>query len=109
LREHWVGVTNQAAARGKLRAVSCETDPEVYKPLPAKGRAAAVAAGGHYLISTGNITKLDGAAPEKFAVIEFDSIEKAQAWYTSPAQKDADAIRFKSTDSLAFIVEGVSK
>jgi len=51
------------------------------------GRAAAVAAGGHYLISTGNITKLDGAAPEKFALIEFDSIEKAQAWYTSPAQK----------------------
>ena len=44
--------------------------------------------------------------PEKFALIEFDSIEKAQAWYSLPAQKDADAIRFKSTDSFAFIVEG---
>ena len=93
----------------RLPTIQKITDPEVYKPLPEKGRAAAVAAGGHYLISTGNITKLDGAAPEKFALIEFDSIEKAQAWYSSPAQKDADTIRFKSTDSLAFIVEGVSK
>ena len=87
-------------------AIQKITDPEVYKPLPEKGRAAAVAASGHYLISTGNITVLDGVAPEKFALIEFESKEKAQAWYSSPTQKDADAIRFKSTDSLAFIVEG---
>ena len=90
-------------------AIQKITDPEAYKPLPEKGRAAAEAAGGHYLIRTGNITRLDGVAPERFALIEFDSIEKAQAWYSSPAQKDADAIRFKSTDSLAFIVEGVGK
>jgi len=90
-------------------AIQKITDPEVYKPLPEKGRAAAVAAGGHYLISTGNITTLDGVVPEKFALIEFDSIEKAQAWYSLPAQKDADSIRFKSTDSFAFIVEGVGK
>lgn len=31
-------------------AIQKVTDPEVYKPLPEKGRAAAVAAGGHYLI-----------------------------------------------------------
>jgi len=90
-------------------AIQKITDPEAYKPLPEKGRAAAEAAGGHYLIRTGNITRLDGVAPERFALIEFDSIEKAQAWYNSPAQKDADAIRSKSTDSLAFIVERVGK
>ena len=90
-------------------AIQKISDPEAYKPLPEKGRAAAEAAGGHYLIRTGNITRLDGVTPEKFALIEFDSIEKAQAWYSSPDQKDADAIRFKSTDSLAFIVEGVGK
>jgi uncharacterized protein (DUF1330 family) len=93
----------------RLPTIQKITDPEVYKPLPEKGRAAAVAAGGHYLISTGKLTTLDGVVPEKFALIEFDSIEKAQAWYSLPAQKDADAIRFKSTDSFAFIVEGVGK
>jgi uncharacterized protein (DUF1330 family) len=90
-------------------AIQKITDPEAYKPLPEKGRAAAEAAGGHYLIRTGNITRLDGVTPERLALIEFDSIEKAQAWYRSPAQKDADAIRSKSTDSLAFIVEGLGQ
>jgi uncharacterized protein (DUF1330 family) len=84
-------------------------DPEAYKPLPEKGKAAAEAAGGHYIIRTGNITGLDGVAPERLALTEFDSIEKAQAWYNSPTQKDADTIRAKSTDSLAFIVEGLGK
>jgi uncharacterized protein (DUF1330 family) len=88
-------------------AIQKITDPEAYKPLPEKGRAAAEAAGGRYLIRTGNITGLDGVAPARLALIEFDSIEKAQAWYNSPAQKDADAIRSKSTDSLAFVVEGL--
>ena len=90
-------------------AIQKITDPEAYKPLPEKGKAAAEAAGGHYIIRTGNITGLDGVAPERLALIEFDSIEKAQAWYKSAAQKDADTIRAKSTDSLAFIVEGLGK
>jgi uncharacterized protein (DUF1330 family) len=84
------------------------TDAEVYKPLPAKGQAAAEAVGGRYLIRTGNITGLDGTPPARLALIEFDSVEKAQAWYNSAAQKEVDIIRAKSTDSLAFIVEGVA-
>ena len=90
-------------------AIQKITDAEAYKPLPEKGKAAAEAAGGHYVIRTGNITGLDGVAPERLALIEFDSMEKAQAWYNSPTQKDADTIRAKSTDSLAFIVEGLGK
>jgi uncharacterized protein (DUF1330 family) len=31
------------------------------------------------------------------------------AWHNSAAQKAVDAIRAKTTDSLAFIVEGVVK
>src|SRR5262249_12631944 len=88
--------TPRAQAKSPIYAVIAIqkiTDPEAYKPLPEKGQAAAEAAGGHYLIRTGNITGLDGVAPERLALIEFDSIEKARAWYNSPAQKDADAIR----------------
>ena len=104
--------TSRAQAQSPIYvviAIQKITDPEAYKPLPEKGKAAAEAAGGHYIIRTGNITGLDGVAPERLALIEFDSIEKAQAWYKSAAQKDADTIRAKSTDSLAFIVEGLGK
>lgn len=90
-------------------AIDKITDADAYKPLPAKGRAAAEAAGGRYLISTGNITRLDGRAPERFALIEFEDVAKAEAWYASGAQNEADAIRAKSTDSAAFIVEGIAR
>jgi uncharacterized protein (DUF1330 family) len=39
-------------------------------------------------------------------VIRFDSIEKAQAYENSAAQKEVTAARLKSTQSLSFIVEG---
>jgi uncharacterized protein (DUF1330 family) len=90
-------------------AIQKITDAEAYKPLPVKGQAAAEAAGGHYLIRTSKITNLDGTPPARLALIEFDSVEKVKAWYNSAAQKEVDVIRAKSTDSLAFIVEGVAK
>jgi uncharacterized protein (DUF1330 family) len=90
-------------------AIERITDEEAYKALPTKGRAAAEAAGGRYLISTGNITRLDGRTPARLALIEFESDDKAQAWYASAAQQEADAIRAKATDSSAFIVEGIAR
>jgi uncharacterized protein (DUF1330 family) len=40
-------------------------------------------------------------------MIAFDSVEKAQAWHNSAAEKEIDAIRIKSTDSLSFLVDGM--
>jgi len=36
-------------------------------------------AGGRYLTSTGNITRLDGHAPERFALTKFEDVAKAEA------------------------------
>jgi uncharacterized protein (DUF1330 family) len=63
--------------------------------------------GGRYIMRTDKITALDGTAPKRFVVIAFDSAEKAQAWNNSPAQKDVNAIRVKTTKSRVFIVEGM--
>jgi uncharacterized protein (DUF1330 family) len=41
-------------------------------------------------------------------VIAFDSVEKAQAFYNTPAQIEINAARMKTTQSLSFIVEGVA-
>ena len=63
-------------------------------------------AGGHYIVRSQKFTSLDGSPPERLAIISFESVEKAQAWYNSAAEKDINAARDQSTNSLAFIVEG---
>ncbi len=64
------------------------------------------AAGGEWVIRSTKFTKLDGNPPERLIVLKFDSMEKAQAFENTPAQKEVNAIRQKTTNSLSFIVEG---
>jgi uncharacterized protein (DUF1330 family) len=67
------------------------------------------AASGEYIIRNTKFTSLDGNPPERLVVLKFDSVEKAQAWWNTPGQKDVNAGRMKTTNSLAFIVEGLAK
>jgi uncharacterized protein (DUF1330 family) len=71
--------------------------------------AALTAAGGRYLVRSQNVKSLDGPSPQRFVLLAFDSVEKAQAWSDSPATKEITAARIKSTDSLSFIVEGFAQ
>jgi len=64
--------------------------------------------GGEYIIRNTKFTSLDGTPPERLVLIKFDSVEKAQAFWSSPAQKEVNAGRMKTTNSLAFIVEGLA-
>jgi uncharacterized protein (DUF1330 family) len=64
------------------------------------------AAGGHFIIRSQKFTSLDGTPPERLIIIAFDSVEKAQAFVNTAAQKEINAARIKTTDSLSFIVEG---
>jgi uncharacterized protein (DUF1330 family) len=83
-------------------------DADAFKTgVMAKAAAALAGSGGNYVIRTDKITSLDGTPPARFVLIKFDSVEKAQAWHNSAAQKEVDAARAKSTDSLSFIVEGM--
>ena len=66
------------------------------------------AAGGQYVIRSEKFTSLDGTPPARLVVMKFDSVEKAQAFEKTAAQKEINAARVKTTDSLLFIVEGVS-
>jgi uncharacterized protein (DUF1330 family) len=74
-----------------------------------KAPAAMAGSGGEFVIRTDKITSLDGTPPQRFVLIQFDSVEKAQAWHNSAAQKEVDAARMQTTDSLSFIVEGMAK
>ena len=89
-------------------AIKKITDVDSFKTnVIAKATATVAASGGNFVIRTDKITSLDGTPPSRFILIKFDSVEKAQAWSNSAAQKEVDAARAKSTDSLSFIVEGM--
>ena len=61
---------------------------------------------GRYFASTENVTALDGSAPKFFALIAFDNMTKAKAFYDS--LKNTTALRTKVTKSRSFMVVGTS-
>jgi uncharacterized protein (DUF1330 family) len=64
------------------------------------------AAGGHWVVRSQKFTSLNGNPPERLVIFAFDNAEKAQAFWNSPNQKEVNAARMKTTNSLAFMVEG---
>ena len=88
------------------------TDAEGFKAVtssPAAGPARLKELGGRYIIRSTTMTALDGAPPARFVVLAFDSKEKAQGWADAADIKAINAIRNKTTDSRAFIVEGFAE
>jgi uncharacterized protein (DUF1330 family) len=64
--------------------------------------------GGRYVVRGGKIQPLEGDwIPERLSIIEFDSIEKAKAWYDSPEYAPAKQIRQEASRVKLLIVEGI--
>ena len=88
------------------------TDAEGFKAVtssPAAGPARLKELGGRYAIRSTTVTALDGTPPARFVVLAFDSKEKAQGWADAPDIKAINAIRTKTTNSSAFIVDGFAE
>ena len=85
------------------------TDQNTFGQILPKALPASEAFGGKYVIRTGKTTALDGTPPQRFVVIAFDSVEKAKAWDSSPAQTEVNDLRRKSTKSRVFIADGELK
>ena len=67
------------------------------------------AMGGKFLVRGGKTESNLGSPPApRVVVVEYDSLDKAQAWWNSQATKDAFAIGQKYADFRQFIVEGVA-
>ena len=62
---------------------------------------------GHDIVRGGKTESLEGEAPKRIVVIAFDSVDKARAWYNSPAYDAIKSLRINSTKSRLFLVEGV--
>lgn len=84
-------------------------DPQGFiKEFAAPGVKPVQEAGGKFLARGGKPVSLQGEAPPRVTVIQFDSIDKAQAWWNSPTNKNMQAIGDKYATFRSYLVEGVS-
>jgi|SRR5258708_7527064 uncharacterized protein (DUF1330 family) len=65
--------------------------------------------GGKFLVRGGKTVAIHGAPPApRVVVLQFESLDKAQAWANAPATKAAFAIGEKYSALNDFLVEGAS-
>ena len=64
--------------------------------------------GGRVRVARGEQTLLEGTAPAETVIVEFDSSDKALAWYRSHEYQEANQLRKLAADVDAYVVEGVA-
>jgi uncharacterized protein (DUF1330 family) len=66
--------------------------------------------GGKFLARGGTTLTIEGEAPKnRVVVLQFESMDKVQAWVNSPAYKDAQSIGRKNATLRVYAVEGISQ
>jgi uncharacterized protein (DUF1330 family) len=64
--------------------------------------------GGRFLVRGGKTHTLEGNwSPKRFVMVEFPSVEQAQAWWASPEYAAAKALRQATADSMMIVAEGI--
>ncbi|MGA4211664.1 DUF1330 domain-containing protein [Ralstonia nicotianae] len=85
------------------------TVPGAIRPYSERVESTLEPFGGHFIARGGTLEALEGQAPKGVVVIiEFDSLERAQAWYRSPAYAALKPIRQRAGNSRVYIMEGAS-
>lgn len=66
--------------------------------------------GGRFIVRGGKMGRLEGkeALPDRVVVIEFPSMEQAQAWYSDPAYGPLIQLRQTGSDAEIMVVEGTA-
>lgn len=83
-------------------------DPVLYEEYKRLASAAIAAYGGRYLVRGGRSEVLDGDwTPRRLVVLEFDSLEQAKAWRSSPEYAEAKKVRDRCARANMIVVEGV--
>jgi len=81
------------------------SDNESYKLYAAAAKEVIESFGGKYIVRGGKFKTLEGKKYERNVVVEFESLEKAEACYFSKAYQKARKFREGKADFLACIVE----
>jgi len=103
------GLQAQAKPKAYLVTETQVLDAAALAAYTPQAQAAVKAAGGRpgVVPAGGKIVALVGTPPNRFGVSEWESLEKAQAWYKSPERKALAPQRAKAFKTVRqFIVEG---
>ena len=84
------------------------TDPPTFQKYGEATRTGIPAAGGRVIVRGGKTHVINGAPPKQVVVIQWESLEKGQAFFESDAYKQLIPIRDKGANFRAFSIEGVS-
>jgi uncharacterized protein (DUF1330 family) len=99
----------EKAPRGYIVAEIDVTDTATYQKYAAQVPDTLAPFNAQYLVRGGKTTALEGEPPAKrVVVLAFDSVEKAKAWYDSPAYSAIRPIRQGAAKTRSFIAEGVA-
>lgn len=83
------------------------SDPVRYEDYKVLSSSSAALYGGTFLVRGGAHQTLEGDwQPHRVVVLEFPSVEQAQAWWSSPEYEEAKSIRREAADSQIILVEG---
>jgi uncharacterized protein (DUF1330 family) len=102
------GVRAQAKPPAYTIAEAEVTDPATYQKYIEGTTIGVPAAGGRFIVRGGKTFVVNGAPPKRIAVIQWENLEKAQAFFESETYKQLIPIRDKSSNFRAFVIEGVA-
>ena len=84
------------------------TDPAAYEGYKPLASAAIEKYGAKILVRGGKVEPAEGGwEPKRLVILEFPSMDKLKAFYTSPEYRKAIAIRQKASKGRLIFVEGV--
>jgi len=64
--------------------------------------------GGRFIVRGGEAELIEGdQQPGRIVVLEFESMERAKAWYDSEEYREPKAMRLRSSTARLFLVQGV--
>lgn len=84
------------------------TDPVTYENYRKLAAPAVAAYGGKFLVRGGATSTLEGDwLPKRLVVLEFPSVERARAWWSSEEYRAARTIRQRSAITNMVVAEGI--
>ena len=87
--------------------IDVENAPAYFKEYVPVAAKAVVDGGGKYVVRNGKSVSLYGEPPKALAIMQFESLAKAQAVFGSKAYTDAKAIGDKYAKFRIYAVEGL--
>ncbi len=84
-------------------------DPEQYERYKEASPGAVAAAGGRFIVRGGELAVLEGDwQPKRLVMLEFEDLDAARRFYTSPAYEEAKRLRAGAADLNMVAVQGIA-